>query len=1026
MAPSCRFVPLGPMGLLTQEGQDSGREVMSGRATAIAIHPADPNTVYVGTAGGGVWKTTDAGAHWRALTDRQWTLSIGALAIDPSNPDRIYAGTGEANISDMRFVSEGLLISDDAGATWRRVILSAPAGEVTMTSRIVLSKTGKWVFIGTDAGLFQLRPQDPPASQLTLLDPDPVSDLVFDDHGGRLFIAKRSQGLALWNDTGAPVPLGRGTGHDDPTRFPDLASLVDDPRQSDFRLALAWIPAEPDTLFVAVAQDAKQPKNSHLHAVVRSDDGGVTWKKVAGPLTADATRTGIFDEGQAVYNLLFGRDPLAPSNLYLGLKSLFRSTSLGADWDPALHSSPSPVTAGDSGGDELHADQHVIAFASNGEIWLGNDGGIWRSRTHGETWRHRNRGLGTMQFYHGGVDADLPGFIMAGAQDNGFQQFEGHPLWRSNFIGDVGMVALDTKHRRIWIAYNQGAVDVHEDGTGFKDVPFPGHNDGLFFSPFAIAPSDPNVVYAGTDSLFRVDIDKTTWVQVHEYDNLAHGAVTAIAVSPLNPRVLYVAANDPFFAGTQTGVVRVELGSPAADLELPAEPDNQDGRYVSDLAISPRDDNRLYVVIGEEGAGARPPFRRRIYRCDVRTRNWTDLTNNLPWFQLDTESRDPSWNPINAIVIDPDPGVTNPALEHVYVGCDRGVFRSWNGGDSWELIDHGLPLTPVYDLRFQQATRRLVAFTHGRGTWMRAADVEPCAGAPTVKEVDLYLRDQRYDVGLVPTPLEVPDPLRTEAAPESDAQDTSDESGDDDSGDDDGELTPPPDPPLMLHPTDGADLKIDRESVVSELADPEAEPAYQDSASTVDYLPDGPLDAIGFEALAHRPPNPKAPARVYLQVHNRGPDEATNVVARVYWAAQAADGSYPDLPADFWSQYPATDPAADSPWQPIGPASILAQVRPAEPEVVLWTWNVPAKLPAKIGLLAIVTSPDDPVDEGQPLDALERKVDPLVRNNKRVLLKTTETVQAAVSSGRSWGWLKWVGLAAGVGIGAAVLYEELK
>ena len=67
MAPSCRFVPLGPMGLLTKKGQNSGREVMSGRATAIAIHPTDPNTVYVGTAGGGVWKTTDAGAHWRAL-----------------------------------------------------------------------------------------------------------------------------------------------------------------------------------------------------------------------------------------------------------------------------------------------------------------------------------------------------------------------------------------------------------------------------------------------------------------------------------------------------------------------------------------------------------------------------------------------------------------------------------------------------------------------------------------------------------------------------------------------------------------------------------------------------------------------------------------------------------------------------------------------------------------------------------------------------------------------------------------------
>jgi len=1024
MAPSCRFVPLGPIGLLTQEGASSGREVMSGRATAIVIHPTDSNTVYVGTAGGGVWKTTDAGAHWRALTDRQWTLSIGALAMDPSNADRIYAGTGEANISGMGFVSEGLLISDDAGDTWRRVVLSAPAGDVTMIAKIVVSKTGERVFIGTDAGLFLLRPQEPPASQLTVLDNDPVSDLVLDEHGGRLFIAKRSQGLALWSGAGAPAPLGQ-TGPDSTKFFPDLAPLVQN-AESEFRLALAWIAAEPDTLFVAIAQDAKDPKDAHLHAVVRSDDGGATWAAVAGPLDADAARTGIFVDGQAAYNLLFGRDPQAPANLYLGLKSLFRSTSLGADWKPGVTPPPAPVTAGASGGDDLHDDQHTIAFAPTGEIWVGNDGGIWRSRDGGKTWRHRNRGLATMQFYHGGVDADLPGFIMGGAQDNGFQEFEGHPLWHSASWGDVGMVALDTRHRRIWIASNKGKVSVNENSTGFKEITYPQHYSGLFFSPFAIAPSDSNVVYAGAANLFQVDVDKTTWLPVREYDDAAHGAISAIAVSPTNPRVSYVAAYDPIFAGMLTGVVRVELGSPAVDLKLPDEPDERNGRYVSDLAISPRDDNRLYVVVGEEGGGPRP-FRRRIYRCDVATKNWTDLTNNLPWFQLGSDSRDPGWNPIHAVVIDPDPAVTNAALEHVYVGCDHGVFRSWNGGDTWERIDDGLPLTPVYDLRFQQSTRRLIAFTHGRGTWMRATDVEPCAGAPTVKEVDLYLRDQRYDIGLVPTPQEVPDPIRTEALPESTEEEASGDDSADDDSDDEGEFKPAPEPPVILHSTDGVDLKIDRESVVSELTQPGDQPAFQKPASTVNYAPDGPLDTIGFEGMEHRPPNPKAPARVYLQVHNRGPDEATNVVVRVYWAAQAADASYPDLPVDFWSQYPGTDPAADSPWQPIGPASIVASVRPAEPEVVLWTWNVPAKLPAKIGLLAIVTSPDDPVDEGQPLDAMERKLEPLVRNNKRVLLKTTDTVQAAVaSSGRSWGWLKWVGLAAGVGVGAAVLYEELK
>ena len=1010
MTPSCRFVPVGPMGLMTKEGEEAGREVWSGRVTSIAIHPTETSTVYVGTAGGGVWKTIDAGAHWRALTDRQWTLSIGAIAIDPSNPDRVYAGTGEANITVMSFVSEGLLISDDAGSSWRRVVLSS-SDDAKMISRIIVSPTGDRVFIGTDVGLFLLRPNDPPGSQLTVLDETPVSDMVFDASGARLFIARRSQGVALWNGTGAPVALGR-TG-DPATMFPDLAAqLVDQDDDVNFRLALAWIPTDPDTLFVAIA------RSNNLLAVVRSNDAGATWTSVAAP-PAKGPATGIFAESQATYNLLFGRDPLAPSHLFIGLQHLYRSTSLGADWNGAAIPPPAPVKRGASDDDDLHPDQHAIAFASSGEIWVGNDGGVWRSRTQGETWHHRNRGLATMQFYHGDIDADLPGFIMAGAQDNGFQEFEGHPIWQFAGGGDVAMVALDTKHRRIWRAQASGVVEVKQGTSSFQTVPFPApHFAGLFFSPFAVAPSDPNVVYTGAADLFQVDIDKTTWVQVHEYDNLSHDSISAIAVAPGNARLLYVADKKVDVSQNPT-IARIDIGSPAVDLQLPPEPDNPNARFISDMAVSPRDQNRLYVVIGERAGGPRP-VRRRIYRCDTSTKSWQDLTDNLPWFHLDQESRPPGVNAIHAIVIDPDPGVTNPALEHVYVGCDRGVFRSRNGGDTWEAIDHGLPVTPVYDLRFQQSTRRLLAFTHGRGAWMRAIDVAPCAAPPAVKEIDLYLRDQRYDVGLAPTPLEVSDPLRPAPAP-AETEDPNE--------DDAATAGPPPEVPLSLHVTDGVDLKIDRQGVTSDANDEddaEVDPAFQDPASTLDYTAGGPLDAIGFEAMDHRPPNPKAPARVYLQVHNRGPDEATNVVARVYWAAQAADGSYPDLPADFWSQYPDSDPAPDSAWQPIGPASTVASVRPAEPQILLWTWSVPAKLSPKIGLLAIVTSPDDPVAEGQPVGAMERRIDPLVQNNKRVLLKTTDTVQAAVSSGRSWGWLKWVGLAASVGVGAVVLYEELK
>src|SRR4029453_13256713 len=114
-------------------------------------------------------------------------------------------------------------------------------------------------------------------------------------------------------------------------------------------------------------------------------------------------------------------------------------------------------------------------------------------------------------------------------------------------------------------------------------------------------------------------------------------------------------------------------------------------------------------------------------------------------------------------------------------------------------------------------------------------------------------------------------------------------------------------------------------------------------------------------------------------IHNRGPDTATDVVARVYYAAEFGDGSWPDLPTGFWETFPAGGPPAAPPWHPGGPARTVAEIRPGEPEVVMWEWDVPKPLPEMIGLLAIVSAPDDPVFEGQAPGAMTRQIEALAR-----------------------------------------------
>jgi hypothetical protein len=348
----------------------------------------------------------------------------------------------------------------------------------------------------------------------------------------------------------------------------------------------------------------------------------------------------------------------------------------------------------------------------------------------------------------------------------------------------------------------------------------------------------------------------------------------------------------------------------------------------------------------------------------------------------------------------------------VYIGTAHGVLESRDGGDTWRALDDGLPRTPVRDLVFQPSERLLRAFTYGRGVWERKADIDPCASPPATPEVDLYLRDHRYDLGLRPTGADFLDPIQRLNAYETD---------------DEGE--PLPAKRTTLHWTDGADLKLDRaalagETFINESGD-EVEPdeGFQTPASTVDYA-GGALDCIGFEALDHRDLRRGAKARVYLQAHNRGPDRATNVTARLYWAAPLAGGAWPDLPAGFWSTFPNADPPSSSKWQPVAAARTVAEIRPAEPEVLTWEWDVPDTLPDQLGLLAIISGAEDDVFEGQSPGTMPLTIESVVQQNKRVLLKAVKTV-ARPGSSSCVKWLKRAGVVAAVGLVALALYEGL-
>jgi photosystem II stability/assembly factor-like uncharacterized protein len=293
-------------------------------------------------------------------------------------------------------------------------------------------------------------------------------------------------------------------------------------------------------------------------------------------------------------------------------------------------------------------------------------------------------------------------------------------------------------------------------------------------------------------------------------------------------------------------------------------------------------------------------------------------------------------NPVNTVVIDPD----NPTT--VFIGCDVGIFRSDDSGGTWYAWDNGLPNCSVQDLKFFAPQRLLRAATHGRSVWERPADAAACP------LVDVYMRDNVLDTGLsLPSPSGIEHPFT--------AGDT-------------------------IYWYQSADIKIDSPDPTSN--------AYQTPGTDIDY--------IQFEELDHNNPRRETWVRVFVQVHNRGNQPATNVRVRAFWAN--AGGGLPSLPSDFWTAFPNTDPADTSVWHPVGSARTIATVYPGQPQIRSWSWLVPADAPTHACMFCAVKSDEDDVT------TTSLTIGNAVRNDNNVTLKNLhvdDVIPGATGAGKT-------------------------
>jgi photosystem II stability/assembly factor-like uncharacterized protein len=659
-----------PIGPGTIEGRDAGR------ISTIALHPIDPLTIYIGAAQGGVWRTRDGGGHWVPLTDGECSLAMGSIALDPVDPAIVYAGTGELHFSGDSYYGCGLLRSLDAGDTWTRLggeLFDSDEGGARIARVIVDaasagSATATTLYIASSLGVH--RSDDSGASWRLLLD-GTATDLVVSPADPRVLYAAlglpgghASNGVYRTTDGGAT-----------------WARLTTGFATAEVgRIALALAPSAPGTLYAAV-QDAfgGSGDNGRLLGVWKTTDGGTTWARLPD--------SNLSCNNQCWYDLVVAVHPTDANTVYFGGVPLFRSRDGGDRFVNVLRN--------------MHVDQHAIVFDPRDPetIYVGNDGGIYRTTNGAATWEPLNTNLAITQFYAGIAPHPYDhNAVIGGTQDNGTLEYGGVPSWISVLGADGGFAAVDHEDPTIAYAETQWTPGSGFAGPRRRDMAgtfttrkVNGINTAdraLFIPPLVMDPVQSEVLYFGTYRLYRTADRAENWSMVSgDLTRTAVGDISAVAPAPSDPLTVWVGTNDAHVQVTHDGGTTWNVRTAG----LPA-------RVVTDIAVDHRD--ARVAILSVSGFGTPHVFRT------------TD--GGVTWNAIDAGLPDV---PVNAVLVHPAIG------DDVYIGTDLGVFRSPDGGVRWEPFNPGLPNVAVFDLAYSNETGRILAATHGRGVFAFAPPI---------------------------------------------------------------------------------------------------------------------------------------------------------------------------------------------------------------------------------------------------------------------------------------------------------------
>ena len=650
----------------------NGAAPWSGRVTAIAHDPTNPAVAYLGAADGGVWKTTDSGAHWAPIFDTQPSLAIGSIGVDPGNPATVYVGTGEPNdptgfSGADQYFGAGIFKSTNGGSSWSKVggttfnncyvssVVVQPGSSATVLAGV--GNLGRYV-TSCPNGIYRSLNG---GSTWTREETGPVSDLAAKPGTPTTWYAGFT-GYGIWKST------------DDGVTWAQLGGGL--PTTNIQRFSLGVTPANPARIYAAVGTPAGVARG-----VWTSADSGNSWTQL--PYTNFCGYTDTATKGQCNYDIAAAAYPANQNYFYVGGIRVQR-------WDGSTW-----TTLGYPNG--IHVDIHSVGFDAQNRLWVGSDGGAYRKDSGSSGFANLNGTLGITQFYPG-ISGIPGGTLLGGTQDNGSLQHTSTGGWYELETGDGGYTALDTTH-----SCNGSPCEftTYVNATVFRD---PGglclfkttsslvlgcttvvSDPSLFIAPLVQSPANSATLFVGTNRIWKSTNDGASWTAVSpQYSGYY---TSAIGQGKSNPSVLYGAWSQ--IATNQAGAafVAVSTNGGASWSGTQALPN----RFITDIAVKSSAPNVAWVTLSGYNTG-------HVFLTQNYGASWTNISGNLPNA------------PVNGIEVD---SRTSPST--LYVATDVGVFESPDGGTTWVNVGGGLPHTVIMDIHLDQTSNTLIVATHGRG-----------------------------------------------------------------------------------------------------------------------------------------------------------------------------------------------------------------------------------------------------------------------------------------------------------------------